>query len=246
MSAAVKGCGLLNRAIDALPFELHIPGYQFCGPGTHLEKRLARGDRGINPLDAACREHDIAYSHSNDLAERHVADKILADKARKRIIARNSTLGERAAAAAVWAAMKAKTKIGMGMKTKAKTKKKTAKKRVLPTAKRGGILPILPMLGALGSLIGGAAGVAKAVSDSKTTRRQLEELQRHNRAMEGHGLYLAPYKYGKGLYLGPYKRGQGVITKKKKKRRKNIKNACGCDNKHTIGSSGKTHACTIF
>jgi len=232
----------------AFPFELHIPGYQFCGPGTHLEKRLARGDRGINPLDAACREHDIAYSHSNDLAERHVADKILAEKARKRIIARNSTLGERAAAAAVWAAMKAKTKIGMGMKTKMKTKVKTKKKtkRVLPTAKRGGILPILPMLGALGSLIGGAAGVAKAVSDSKTTRRQLEELQRHNRAMEGHGLYLAPYKYGKGLYLGPYKRGQGVITKKKKKRRKNIKNACGCDNEHTIGSSGKTHACTIF
>jgi len=46
--------------------------------------------------------------------------------------------------------------------------------------------------------------------------------------MEGHGLYFAPYKHGKGLYLGPYKRGQGVITKKKK-RRKNIKNACGCD-----------------
>jgi len=88
--------------INALPFELHIPGYQFCGPGTYLEKRLARGDRGINSLDAACRLHDIAYSHSNDLAERYVADKILAQKARKRIIARNLTLGERAAAAAVW------------------------------------------------------------------------------------------------------------------------------------------------
>jgi len=69
MSATVKGRGLLNRAINTLPFELHIPGYQFCGPGMHLEKRLARGDRGINPLDAACREHDIAYLHSNDLAE---------------------------------------------------------------------------------------------------------------------------------------------------------------------------------
>jgi len=80
-----------------------------------------------------------------------VADKILAEKARKDIIARNLTLGERAAAAAVWAAMKAKTKIGY------ETKKKTAKKRVLPTAKRGG-MSILPMLDALGSLIGGAAG----------------------------------------------------------------------------------------
>ena len=63
MSARIiRGSGLLNRAINALPIELHIPGYQFCGPGTHLEKRLVRGDRGINPLDAACREHDIAYS----------------------------------------------------------------------------------------------------------------------------------------------------------------------------------------
>jgi len=80
-----SGGGLLNNAINALPFGLHILGYQFCDPGTHLEKRLARG---INPLDAACRKHDIAYSHNNDLAERHMADKILAEKARKRIIAR--------------------------------------------------------------------------------------------------------------------------------------------------------------
>src|SRR5215831_4593237 len=116
MSTKRTGCGLLNRAINTLPFELHIPGYQFCGPGTHLEERLARGDRGINPLDAACREHDIAYSRSNDLANRHVADNILADKARKRIIARDSTLGERAAATAIWAAIKAKIKNRYGLK----------------------------------------------------------------------------------------------------------------------------------
>ncbi|KAM0736984.1 hypothetical protein ACS0PU_000077 [Formica fusca] len=78
----IRGSGLLNRAINALPIELHIPGYQFRGPGTHLETRLARGDRGINPLDAACREHDIAYSRRNDLGQRHVADNILATKAR--------------------------------------------------------------------------------------------------------------------------------------------------------------------
>jgi len=56
-------------------------------------------------------------------------------------------------------------------------------------------------------------------------RRQLEQLQRHDRAMEqGRRLYLAPYKYGRGLYLGPYKHGQGVAAKKKK-RRKDNKNA---------------------
>jgi len=60
------------------------------------------------------------------------------------------------------------------------------------------------MLGALGSLIGGTAG-AKVVNDGKATQRQFEELQRHH-AMEGRGLYLAPYKRGKGVYLAPYKR----------------------------------------
>lgn len=215
-----KGNGLLNRAINALPIELHIPGYQFCGPGTQLEQRLARGDRGINPLDAACRDHDIAYSRSNHLGERHVADNILATTARKRITARDSTFGEKTAATAVWAAMKAKTKFGMGMKTKNSStkKKKPVKKRILPIAKRGGILPMLPLLGVLGSLAGGAAGIAKAVNDSKAAQRQLEEIQRHNRAIEGYGLYLAPYK-----------RGQGCSTKKKKTPKLG-ENAHGCNN----------------
>lgn len=198
-----EGGGLLNRAINAFPIELRIPGYQFCGPGTRLEKRLARGDQGINPLDAACREHDIGYSQSNDLPKRHVADRILAEKARKRVTARDSTLGERAAATAIWAAMKAKTKLGMGMKAKNKLKKK---KRVLPTPKRGRILSILPMLGVLGSLIGGAAGVAKTVNDTRAAQRQLQEMQRHNRAMEGHGLYLAPYSHEQGIILKKKKR----------------------------------------
>lgn len=193
---ARKGGSLLNRAINALPIELHIPGYRFCGPGTRLEERLARGDRGINPLDTACREHDIAYSHSTDLSERHVADRILAERARQRITARDSTFGEKAAATAVWAAMKAKTKMGMGMKPR---KRKIVKKRVLPVAKRGGILPLLPLLGVVGSLAGGAAGIAKAVNDTKAAQRQLEEMQRHHRALEGRGLYLAPYKRGRGV-----------------------------------------------
>ncbi|WP_227553302.1 hypothetical protein, partial [Acinetobacter baumannii] len=41
---------------------MHIPGYQFCGPATRLNKRLARGDAGVNKLDGwACKEHDITY-----------------------------------------------------------------------------------------------------------------------------------------------------------------------------------------
>lgn len=196
------GAGLINTLINKLPFELHVPGYKFCGPGTRLYKRLARGDRGVNPLDSACREHDIAYSENKDLTHRHEADRVLADRARQRISAKDATFGEKATAAAVWAAMKTKTKLGMGLKKKKSNDNsgKKKKKRALPIAKRGGFLPfLLPALSAIGALTGGAAGVAKAVNDAKAARKQLEEMQRHNRAMEGRGLYLAPYKKGKGL-----------------------------------------------
>lgn len=235
------GAGILNRAINALPFELHIPGYQFCGPGTRLEKRLARGDQGVNRLDAACREHDIAYSRSNDLSDRHAADQILADRARERITARDSTLGERAAASAIWAAMKAKTKLGMGMR---KRKRTVRKKRILPIAKRGGLLPFLPMLGALGSLIGGAAGVAKAVNDGKAARRQLEELQRHNRAMEGRGLYLAPYKRGSGARTKRVRRGKKKLAERENR---NIESTVAWNHdERAIESSGASFACAFL
>lgn len=55
----------------------------------------------IEILDVACRDHDIAYSNSIDLAEQHAADNILTEKARKRITVRDPTLEERAAARTV-------------------------------------------------------------------------------------------------------------------------------------------------
>lgn len=109
-----RGKGLFNTAINKLPFEVHIPGYRFCGPGTRLQKRLARGDAGINPLDEACKQHDIAYDRYSDLANRHQADQILASKALSRARSGSTPLGERLAALGVGAAMKAKVKLGMG------------------------------------------------------------------------------------------------------------------------------------
>ena len=77
-----RGKGLVNSIINKLPIELHIPGYRYCGPGTKLKERLIRGYSGINPLDAACKEHDIAYSKNRDnLGTRHAADKILTARA---------------------------------------------------------------------------------------------------------------------------------------------------------------------
>uniref|UniRef100_A0A6P7GWD5 Uncharacterized protein LOC114343089 n=1 Tax=Diabrotica virgifera virgifera TaxID=50390 RepID=A0A6P7GWD5_DIAVI len=113
----VKGEGLLNTLINKLPFELHIPGgYQYCGPGTKLKKRLARGDPGINPLDAACKQHDIAYSHHTSLEERHKADKELENRAWERFKSKDASFGEKSAALIVTGGMKTKRKLGMGLR----------------------------------------------------------------------------------------------------------------------------------
>jgi hypothetical protein len=39
--------------------EKHLPGYNFCGPGTNVTRRLQEGVQPMNALDAACRRHDI-------------------------------------------------------------------------------------------------------------------------------------------------------------------------------------------
>ncbi|KAK4873510.1 hypothetical protein RN001_015539 [Aquatica leii] len=108
-----QGKGLINSVIDKLPVELHIPGYNFCGPGTKLTKRLAKGDRGINKLDEACKEHDIAYNNYKNIESRHKADGLLLEKAKKRLYSTDSSLGEKLAALGVTTAMKAKIKLGM-------------------------------------------------------------------------------------------------------------------------------------
>jgi hypothetical protein len=65
---------LLNKLNNVIP-ELYLPGYSFCGPFTKLDKRLARGDKPLNKLDAGCMEHDIFYRDYEDTKERHIADK---------------------------------------------------------------------------------------------------------------------------------------------------------------------------
>lgn len=267
------GGGFLNRVINNLPIELHLPGYQFCGPGTKLDKRLNRGDQGINPLDASCKIHDIAYRDSEDLESRHRADQILAESAFKRLKASDSSLKERLNALLVGAAMKTKVKFGMGVektvkkcksqsltnkkkKKKSKktctfggmlrlvksnknvckksvsekspafektigdmiasakkivgrNKKKNQKKITVPPIiripKSGGILPLIPLfagLSALGSLIGGAATVAKTVLNARKARQEV--VKNGSSIAVGDGMYLKPYKTGVGLYLEPY------------------------------------------
>lgn len=71
--------------------------------------------------------------------------------------------------------------------------------------KKGGVLPLLlPGLAALGALAGGSAAIARAVSGSKNNARQLQELKRHNAAMEALAL----------------RRGSGLKKRKTKPKRK--------------------------
>lgn len=129
----VKRKGFVNSVINKLPIELHLPGYQYCGPGTKLDSRLARGDPGINPLDRACKEHDIVYSQKKAIDDRHIADKILATKAWERVKSKDADLNERANALLVSNIMNLKAKFGMGVKKEGKVKNK--KSKTFPTFK---------------------------------------------------------------------------------------------------------------
>lgn len=132
------GDGLIDYIVNKLP-EIHIPGYQYCGPGTELEKRLARGDPGINKLDQACKEHDIAYSKIQDSKGRQEADKALIKRAFPRIHSSDAKLGERAAALVVSGLMGAKvglSKIGLGLKKRTRKKKMKGTRR--PSRRRSG------------------------------------------------------------------------------------------------------------
>lgn len=254
-----SGAGLLNSTINKLPFELHLPSYSYCGPGTKLAKRLARGDKPKNKLDSYCKEHDIEYSRNTDLEHRHQADKVLENRAWERVQAQDSGFGEKSAAWLVTTAMKAKRKVGMGgggskkpkpfksyvvnsvrklvkrhcgkgtndyIKSALQAARKTVKQaggrrkikvpRVIRVPKIGGIIPLIPLfagLSALGALSGGAAGIAKAVSDARIGKSKLAEAMRHNKTMEA----IALGKKGSGLYLNKHKTGFGLFLKKMSK-----------------------------
>lgn len=161
---------LINTAVDALPIELHLPGgYQYCGPGTKLRKRLARGDPGINKLDEACKAHDIAYSNYSDSERRSIADRVLAEKAWQRVKSSDASIGERAAALSVTAAMKAKTTVGGGSRRR---KRNTRRRRN----------------------ISGGGTSKKRNTNKRVSRKRKKCSSCSQKKANGKGLYLRPYR----------------------------------------------------
>src|SRR5271156_5701701 len=63
-----------------LPFEKHLLGMRYCGPGTRLDLRLDEygkprpGNEPVDRVDEAALKHDLAYSRHDDLGHRHLAD----------------------------------------------------------------------------------------------------------------------------------------------------------------------------
>lgn len=196
--------------------------YQFCGPGTELEKRLRRGDRGKNELDAQCKIHDITYAKSKDTATRSEADKTLIDRALNRIYSRDAKLDERLSAILVSVLMAAKlglTKIGLGLsgkKMQEKDKKRVIRKstkKILsrkqakiikaavrkPSKKRSKTVKTKPRVLRVPKFGGGGSLqsiLLKALKDIKPTKKPSKKQRtkkcRSRKSTKGSGIYLNP------------------------------------------------------
>lgn len=222
------GSGLINSAINHLPVELHLPGYRFCGPGTKLKDRLARGEHGINSLDELARSHDIAYDKSKSLSDRHTADKILEEQAWKVFKSRNTGIKEKAASWLVTTAMKVKRKMGSGcgfkqivaagkkaIKNKIgknnlskliRTCMVAVKKMVGKKSKTPRIIPV-PKKGGVLPLIpifAGLSALGAITGGVANVVKVINDLKSNRNS---------PVHLGKGMYLKPYKGTSYKITK---------------------------------
>lgn len=115
--------GDLQNTLDKLPGfpwakypgEKHLPGHNYCGPGTRLDIRLDENDkpkRGEGPTsraDQACYKHDLAYKNYQGTRDRQKAD---IDLIHDLSSIDNPSLSERGSRALINNAMKAKIAVG--------------------------------------------------------------------------------------------------------------------------------------
>ena len=81
-SRRVRRCRVRNgfdiqKWMSSLGVEFHWPGYNYMGAGTHLKKRLKRGDTPINRLDRLAFQHDVRYGMARRFKDKKIADKIM-------------------------------------------------------------------------------------------------------------------------------------------------------------------------
>jgi hypothetical protein len=129
-----QGKGIVNSLLNKIPIpELHLSlpidvkseniedgsfnntgKYSYCGPGTKLNKRLIEGYKGVNDLDKACLQHDLAYDKNKDTKNRNIADNELAREANRLANDTNQPDYVRKDARRVAALMSTKSWLGMG------------------------------------------------------------------------------------------------------------------------------------
>jgi len=115
-----SGSGLFNKAVSNLPFAHHLPGHNFTGPGTKLDRRLnpdgTPGDlsKPINRVDEAAYHHDLCYAKNSDTRTRNeVCDR---EMLRELAQITNPSLRERMERGFVGNMIKAKANHGLGLK----------------------------------------------------------------------------------------------------------------------------------
>jgi hypothetical protein len=113
------GKGILNNFINNLPFEMHLPGYNFAGPGTKLNKRLnddltpKDNSKPINRVDEAAYKHDVCYLKNKDTQTRNT---VCDENMLKQLKFYNPSLRERIDRSIVSKIIGTKKYFGMGNK----------------------------------------------------------------------------------------------------------------------------------
>ena len=64
----------IQKLIEKKGKVFHWPKMNYLGPGTRLQQRLKRGDRGVNRLDELALIHDLDYSKPRNLQDKWVVD----------------------------------------------------------------------------------------------------------------------------------------------------------------------------
>ena len=119
---APTGGSLLNKAINNLPVEMHLPGHNFTGPCTKLNKRLnpdltpKKWSKPINRVDKAAYHHDLCYLKNNDTATRNaVCDKNMLKELQGIY---NPSIREKMERGLVSTLIETKARFGMGVREK--------------------------------------------------------------------------------------------------------------------------------
>jgi len=98
--------------------EMHIPGMNFAGPGTNLNKRLTPTgpyhdwSKPVDRVDEAAYHHDLAYQKFSDTPNRNIADKTMLQQMDEII---NPSIRERVERAIIKPIISTKVMFGLGI-----------------------------------------------------------------------------------------------------------------------------------